>query len=479
MTHNFSFGTSALRLDETPTQAFFRALCHDDRSSFYCIARKESNGQWSESFARSDQLLGYSLFDDAADWYISRNGFSQRSRKTERLRQINALMYDLDCHQGNARLAVAEGLQALWDAVLQGNLPEPSLIVDTGRGLHVYYVMERSLAYRVRGGAFNEKGLAFFRDVEAKLLSSLKHALGAAPQLEVDTTVLDFARVGRIPGTFNVSAGRYAQLVHLREDYYSLSQLSTLCSLKPLLHAKRPGKSTLMAFDKLALSRVGKLFKLQEARGFNCQGNRELMCFCLYNAAVQVYADKEDAYRRLVEFNSRFNEPLASAVLSQIVRSVTKVGFYKMSAATIVNKLKMSSGEIESTSFFESRRMIERQEAKRATAEKRQARNEKIVALYAAPDATMESVAKAVGVCKRTVASVLKCAREAVQADISPDKPPVFDLKEAARRALNLLDSKKCNFLADVFRGVACSSPHLSSPLDAASSVVLTHGLGP
>ena len=478
MTYFSSCGTSALRLDETPAQFFFRTLTHDDRSSFYCVARRDQNGSWNESFATAQQLAGYCLFDDSSDWYVTRNGFTRRSRKNERLRQINAFMFDLDCHQGDARAAVAAGTAALEIAVQRGYLPEPTMTVDTGRGLHLYYVLDHSLSYRLRGSAHNEKGVSFFRDVEAKLLSALKRALSGVPSLEIDTAVFDFSRVGRIPGTYNVSAGRFSQLIQCSEQFYGLAQLSAACALcfsqRPQANgasvetssdvpsAQQNAKTRFVVFDKLSLSRVGKIFKLQEIRGFDCKGNRELMCFCLYNAAVQVYSSKDDAFQRLEEFNTRFAEPLEAAVLRQIARSVGKVGFYKMSAATIVAKLKMTAEEIEATAFFESRRMIERQKAKQATAEERAARNAKIIALYALPGATMESVAATVGVCKRTVASVLKQARAAMTGPNAAEAASI-DLKAAARLVLDAIAKKECNFLSDVFMCVPSSSAAFDS----------------
>ena len=101
--------------------------------------------------------------------------------------------------------------------------------------------------------------------------------------------------------------------------------------------------------------------------------------------------------------------------------------------------------------------MIERRKAKQATAEKRAARNAKILALYALPGATMESVAATVGVCKRTVAAVLKQARAALTS-LHTVETTLIDLKTAARRALDVLAKKECNFLADDFRCVHASS---------------------
>ena len=539
MSHIFSFGTSAVSLDQSSAQKFFQMLTHDDRSSFYCIAQRNAAGVWNESFVSAQKLVGYSLFDDTSDWYVSRNGFTQRSRKAERLRQINAFMFDLDCHgageavgaeggavgaagvagtsrevsaagavgaagavragASEARAAVAQGLRALERAVQRCVLPEPTMVVDTGRGLHIYYVLDHSLSYRLKGSHFNEKGISFFRAVEKKLLGALRFALSGVPALEPDTAVFDFSRVGRIPGTYNVSAGCFSRLVHCSEQFYGLAQLSQACDVAARSYASdspafgegerlsssssMPAshqKTRFVVFDKLSLSRVGKIQKLQEIRGFDCKGNRELMCFCFYNAAVQVYSNKNDAYEQLAQFNGKFHEPLSATVLNEIVRSVGKVGFYKMSAATIVDKLKMSSREIELTAFFESRRMIERQKAKQVTAEKRLARNARILALYALPGETIESVAQAVGVCKRTVASVLKQARTAAlnaageaavcaltgaaaggtgasSAQALTQRVKI-DLKTAARKALDALKSRKCNFLADDFISVGTSS---------------------
>ena len=448
MAFSYSSGTSAVALEnETPAQTFFRILTHDDRGSFYCVARRDHSGSWYESFARAAQIANYSIFDTTSDWYLTRNGFGMRSRKSERLRQINALMFDLDCHSGNARYSVGQGIRLLDQAVQDSLLPQPTMLVDTGRGLHVYYVLERSTSYRVSGGSFNNQGLKFFRDVESKL-TAVMNAVFAGSGLELDTAVFDFSRVSRIPGTFNTAAGCASKLLFAEERYYTLPSLTAFGALAPKVKAsasKKPG-AHMINFDKLSLSRVGKIFQLQKLRGAACNGCRELMAFCLYNAAVQVFSDKEDARQKLIEFNKGFSEPLPQADLEQIIRSVSKVGFYRMSAETIVAKLKMTSQEIEQTHFFESRRKTEREMAKRKTAEKRAARNAKILALYAQPGATMQSVAEAVGVCKRTVASVLKACAETVA------KKPTQDLREAARAALSSFLPKECNFLADDFK---------------------------
>ena len=74
----------------------------------------------------------------------------------------------------------------------------------------------------------------------------------------------------------------------------------------------------------------------------------------------------------------------------------------------------------------------------------------------------MESVAATVGVCKRTVASVLKQARAAMTGPNAAEAASI-DLKAAARLVLDAIAKKECNFLSDVFMCVPSSSAAFDS----------------
>ena len=80
--------------------------------------------------------------------YVSVNGFSGDRRRLDSLRQINALFFDLDCH-GSSRSqtdnAICNALEIISEAVRIEKFPRPTLTVDSGRGLHLYYVLNRSI----------------------------------------------------------------------------------------------------------------------------------------------------------------------------------------------------------------------------------------------------------------------------------------------------------------------------------------------
>ena len=127
-------------------------------------------------------------------------------------------------------------------------------------------------------------------------------------------------------------------------------------------------------FSQLASTRMNRIRKLLEYRGFDNSGNRELMCFCYYNSAVQQFASTQDAFNELVDFNSLFKNPLPTKELEGIRSSVDKVGFYKLSAPKISQLLNLSDSEAVETGFFMTKRDINRVASKRATSEKSRSR---------------------------------------------------------------------------------------------------------
>ena len=409
---------------ESDREKFFRILLHDDRNSFYILST-DHGGTWSDIALKSDAIARYS-FNQGSNYYITHNGFTGKRRLSVRTRQLNALFFDLDCHE--APLSVCErliddALTRLDNAIQTAVLPKPTMIVNSGRGLHLYYVLDRSIPYRFRNtGEVNEKGVSFFGHVQGQIADVLDEILADMEGISVDRAVFDHTRVSRIPDTFNTKAGRRARLVSAAEAYYNLSELSSYkpsspVHVAPLLPQKREGRrGVIIKFDRLMMSRLNKIAELQAYRQYDCEGTRELMCFVYYNTAVQIYS-KEDAWERLQSFNGKFTKPLGNSELLGIKRSVSNVlnvkgekGYYILSANKIIECLAMTKKEIEDTHFFASKRLIDRLEAKRRTKEKREARNERIVALFKGGNMTKKEVATEVGCSERTVHSVLKAA---------------------------------------------------------------------
>ena len=443
---------------ETDREKFFRILLHDDRSSYYIIS-SDAGGQWSDAAFKSNDISSY-FFNHVSNYYITHNGFSGKRRQTNRTRQLNSLFFDLDCHgaRGSCDTAIKEALERIQGAVSHAILPMPTMTVNSGRGVHLYYVLERSIPYRLKGSTEpNEKGIAFFQRVQNQLADVLEDVLDGVAGIEVDRAVFDHTRVSRIPDTYNCKAGRFARLVDAQEVFYHLPDLaayklvkeqrSALKSAKqhhsahPVRLAGKRKPAVVMNFHPLMMSRLNKVAELQEYRKYDCEGSRELMCFVYYNTAVQIYS-KEDARERLEAFNARFKAPLPASELEGIVKSVSKAtsqkgekGHYTFKADTLARFLSLTEKEMHDLNFFSSKRMVERMEAKRKTKEKRDQRNHRILELYRNGSMTQREVAAAVGCTERTVHSVLKAAGATKRYKTAKSRK-IVSLREVAAKAL-------------------------------------------
>ena len=444
----------AVSVVESDRDKFFRVLFHDDRNSNYIIF-SDCTGALT-STALKAKSLGSFQFDDSSNYYVTHHGFNGCRRLTERTRQLNAIFFDIDCHEAPSQ-TIRESLIALIqdrlaDAVLRDHIPMPTIIVDSGRGVQLYYVFRRSIPCRfTHGGDKNEKGIWLYEDVQRRLADVLEGVVEGLDYVELDRIVFDKARVGRIPDTFNKKAGRCARLVSICEAYYDLSLLEGYCSPRPREEpsAKKHDKAKpafVMRFNALQMSRLNKISELQEYRKFDCEGNRELMCFVYYNSAVQVY-DREGAVCRLAQFNNKFRKPLSMQELQGVISSVDRVknvkgetGYYVLGANKIIECLGLTEEEMLAIGFFQSKRMVERIEAKRKTKAKREARNELILTLYKGGDMTQEEVAAEAGCSVRTVRSVLKEAgitKRAASGIRARKAAQKTSLKEAARATLD------------------------------------------
>lgn len=399
------------------TAEFFDVLVHDDRDSYYIVARSDASG-WHQVAVKAPSL-GLSAYDGSfGDCYVTHNGFNGKRRDANRCRQVNAMMFDIDCHGGD-HVAVLPVLLGLLDRCFSdGTLPLPNLFVETGRGVQIYYVLAKSTPYRIRGGGLNEAGIAFFRDVEKGLSDAIEAQVGTVPGANLDTCVYDFSRVGRVPGTFNAKAGAFCSLRSSSKDYYSLQELKSYCPPKRgagigvVSRRRKP-----VRHGTLLESRIRMLERLQSHRRNDCRGSREVMCFVFYNTATQLHGP-DRAYGMTLEFNRAFSSPLPESDIAQIRRSVDAAtvlfgpckgdrGYYPLKASTIAEKLSMTPDEIAMAGLFATSRDIERAKSRQRTRSKREARDARICALYARGYSQRE-VAEKAGCSPRTVFSVVK-----------------------------------------------------------------------
>lgn len=433
---------------EDQAAIFFGMLTHDDHGSHYVVSQLR-NESWIERAYRAQDLVDLK-FNPTSAYYITRNGFTGRHRRVQDARQVNALMFDIDCHGKNPRASVPLVIAALANAFATNSLPLPSLQVDTGRGVQVYYVLEKATPCKTRSGAVNSKGLDYVRDVEQGLSERLKRLIAHIPGAQVDESVYDLARVGRIPGTWNPKANCYAKLIGHSFAFHTLASLLAYRHT-PAQRLSQPKTGRMIRFDRLMTLRLNNVENLQKLRGYDCHGSRESLCFVHYNTATQIYGP-DAAFAHTLAFNARFNHPLPEADIAQIKRSVDNVtimhgshkgerGFYPLCMQSLMEKLRMTQEEALAAGFLSTNRQQVRAQAKADTAQRRNERNQAIVNLCTMQGFTQKAAATQIGCSIRTVASVMAAWR----ANKNEGDHSAILLKDLAAAALECRSQEHAN----------------------------------
>lgn len=397
----------------TQQRAFVDIITHDDHDSNYVVAWT-SGGAWKQRAFRRDDL-DFGIVPMSGSVYMSRNGFVGSRRDAAHVRQLNAMMFDIDCHDLDFERNVPVALQVFQGAVSSGVLPRPTMLVNTGRGIQVYYVLERSTSARRKDGSANEAGLSYFHDVEVGLARAVCATFSDAVGVTFDPSALDFARVGRVPGTYNPKAGRMCELLETG-PFHDLAGLSKFAIDDPSPPCPKVRKRLPSTSSTLMRKRLAGIERLQGHRDYDCRGSRENMCFVYYNTATQIHGPQR-ALDLTLRFNARFAYPLPPTDIEQIARTVDSVvirygrhagetGFYPLSAKSVVDKLMMTDDEMQAIGFFGSERKRKRAHATLRRKAARDSRNERIVHEYKM-GRTLNQVANIVRCSRRTVASVL------------------------------------------------------------------------
>jgi hypothetical protein len=186
------------RLPEVSQQDFIRAI-HPESSSgarpllWMADGKRHLCGSGAPIAELAAPFIG------KPDVYFTPFAYTGRRRSTETAHGCRALFCDVDVGQGKANATRLEALTATTKTIKIIKL-RPHFLVDSGRGFHLYWLLDRTLA----------------KDEWLPLARSLKAALPAVG-LEIDPVVTaDPARVMRLPGTINSKNGRTARAYRLK-----------------------------------------------------------------------------------------------------------------------------------------------------------------------------------------------------------------------------------------------------------------------
>lgn len=246
------------------------------------------------------------------DTYITPNSFYIPNRSNDNIRHFRALFIDLDL----VNHSKTEAFYEIYIRAAKGVIPKPSMIVDSGRGLHLYWRIEHA-----------PKGAAYtWQELEDYLYKQLK-PLGA------DLKATDSARVLRLPDTINSRNNSVCEILELNDYKYSMYELREKYlhyekkdKLEPKKKVKGSSKKVKHIFNSYSLhqARAEDMETLTRLRNYNIKGYRNSIIHC-YTYWKGIYIREQDRLLNIVEaFNNDLREPLKDNEVKAIVRSTNK-----------------------------------------------------------------------------------------------------------------------------------------------------------
>lgn len=305
-------GNLAVRIDAAEQQLLFH---HNPQntSGWITLAKKDPDTKRFRQYHYQPEELASALTDwMGEDVYYSQNTFYKPQRRIDNIRQLRSLYVDLDVY--NLGLTPEWVLGKLEFEYFGQSIPEPNMIVFSGRGLVLIWNIE-PIPY---------KAMPLWRAVETFFVEQLK-------EVGADNKATDPARIFRLAGTINSKSRAVVKTEYRHDHRYDIHQLQYdyLPELSPKkLAVKKKGRKTkvIRMFNTytLHLSRARDIAKLVELRQGAVEGFRETILF-LYRYWTCCFTD--DPVRALddtLSLNSEFLHPLPEREVINATKSAQK-----------------------------------------------------------------------------------------------------------------------------------------------------------
>lgn len=288
------------------------------------------------------------------DFFITPNTFYKPYRQVNNIRQFRALFMDLDCGGENKQFTA----YSVFELAENGEIPRPTMIVDSGRGIHLYW--------RIKNAPYG--ALNTWQELQDFFYIKLK-------ELGADRKATDAARVLRLPSSINSRNGEKCRVLWQdNEEEYSMYDLRErylkFKHNKTISKAKKSNSKIInnLFFNSYSLhmARAEDLEALVQLRnGYmeNCR-NMALHCYAYWKG---IYIRDNDELRSIVEsFNNSFKPPLkqaeVNAVLRCIPKAIDKFLEYEQGIRTGLNKRVTKGMRDKGGYWYKNETLIERLE---------------------------------------------------------------------------------------------------------------------
>ncbi|MEC2075836.1 replication protein [Metabacillus fastidiosus] len=305
-----------LKIEETSlVRAKGHVLFHHRNADGWVTLAQKKTGIWKQYHYKPEELAFKLSEWLGEDVYFSQNTFYKPERRIENIRQLRAVYVDVDCYQLNYDPGWVIGKLDL--EIFGEILPEPNIIIFSGRGLVCIWLIEPA----------PHKALPLWQAIQGYFCKQLDY-VGA------DKKSIDATRVFRIAGSINSKNGQEV-ISQYRHDYrYALRDLQEeyLPELVPR-QPKKPGRKPKIVYlhniRSLHYARLLDLVRLVDLREYNIKGYRELFCFLYRYWGCCLTENAEDSLQQMLEFNSELKEPLPEKEVIRATKSAEKAWLAK------------------------------------------------------------------------------------------------------------------------------------------------------
>ena len=309
-------------------------ILHSDSKGW--ITKAEINCWYKQWHYRYKELLEQDFNQENV--YISINTFYSTFRRLEYLKELKAQFIDLDIYKtGFTKEQIIMHLEADY---FNKSIPRPNLIIDSGRGLYLIWLLN----------SVPSKALPLWKAIEEYLYSVLK-PFGA------DRQALDPTRILRVPGSINSKSKTTVKVIEQYDYIYDLREIQNeyLPELEERKAKKkgRPSKTVFIHRERsLYYARIQDIIKLCELREYDLKGHRELILFLYRYYLCYFLEDTQKALQDILELNREFVYPLSETEVIRATRSAEKVYLskdkdYKYKNETLIELLLIT--ELEET----------------------------------------------------------------------------------------------------------------------------------
>ena len=320
----------AIRLDAAEQQLLFHHH-PQNTSGWITLAKKDPDTKRFRQYHYQPEELASVLSEwMGEDVYYSQNTFYKPQRRIDTIRQLRSIYVDLDVY--NLNLTPEWVLGKLEFETFGQALPEPNMVIFSGRGLVLIWNIE-PIPY---------KAMPLWRAVETFFVEQLK-------EVGADTKATDPARIFRLAGTINSKNQAIVETEYRHAYRYDIHQLQYdyLPELSPKkLAVKKKGRKTkivrMFNIYTLHLARARDLAKLVELREGQIHDCRENLLFLYRYFTCCFTDDPQKALEDTLSLNSEFVNPLPEREVVTATRSAEKAWAAKSDAKA--NEIAKSLG---------------------------------------------------------------------------------------------------------------------------------------